>query len=67
MKFIRSLPESETFPAWSDRIEKWLRKSILTLIVLLIVSQAAMQSPMVRGWLSSTEHAEGIAWDKGPG
>ncbi len=67
MKFKWQAPDRASFPAWSDRVEKRVRKCILTLVILLVAAQAAMQSPIVRSWLSPTERAEGIVYDGGHG
>lgn len=67
MKFKRQAPDPDSFPEWSDRVEKAMRKGILVLVILLVAAQAAMQSPIVRSWLSPTERAEGILYDGGHG
>ena len=67
MKSKWRMPDPASFPAWSDRVEKRIRKCVLVLIVLLVAAQAAMQSPLVRSWLSPTERAEGNLYDRGPG
>jgi len=67
MKRMWPKPESESFVAWSDRLEKHIRRWILILVLLLVATQAAMQSPFVRSWLSPTERAEGILYDRDSG
>jgi|GEM_PF-3376455 len=67
MKFKWKAPDPASFSAWSDRVEKRLRRCILILVILLVAAQAAMQSPIVRSWLSPTERAEGNLYDGGHG
>lgn len=67
LKSRKQAPDPASFTAWSDRVERRLRKCVLALVILLVAAQAAMQSPVVRSWLSPTERAEGIVYDGGHG
>lgn len=48
------------FSAWSDSVERYLRKGVIVLAVLLCLSQAALQFPAVRYWLTTTDESEGV-------
>ncbi|QMV44354.1 hypothetical protein [Cohnella cholangitidis] len=48
------------FVAWSDRLEKLILRSILVLIVLLGLTQLALQYPAARHWLTTTDDSEGV-------
>jgi hypothetical protein len=54
--------DKEEFVAWSERIERIIVKAIKLLVVLLIVSQLALQVPALRHWLTTTDDAEGIPY-----
>ncbi|WP_372629108.1 hypothetical protein [Cohnella sp.] len=58
----RRTPEHADFVAWSDRMEKWIVRGIKALVVLLIVSQVALQFPGIRQWLASADHSEGVPY-----
>ncbi|TFE29967.1 hypothetical protein [Cohnella luojiensis] len=48
------------FAAWSDRIERLLMKGILLLVILLVVSQLVLRSPIARQWMTTTDEIEGV-------
>ncbi|MFC5531720.1 hypothetical protein [Cohnella yongneupensis] len=52
-------PEPD-FSAWSDRIERYLRRGILILAILLCLSQLVLQFPAVRYWMTTTDESEGV-------
>ncbi len=54
------------FTAWSDRAEAWIVKAIKTLLVLLVLSQVALQFPEIRQWLASADHSEGVPYRNSP-
>ncbi|MFC4599103.1 hypothetical protein [Cohnella hongkongensis] len=58
--------EPSDFTAWSDRAERWIVKGIKTLVVLLIVSQVALQFPGIRQWLATADHSEGVPYRNPP-
>jgi len=58
--------EPADFTAWSDRAESWIVKAIKTLVVLLILSQVALQYPGIRQWLASADHSEGVPYRNSP-
>jgi hypothetical protein len=49
-----------TFAAWSDRIERVLVRGILLLAILLCMFQLALQFPVARHWLTTTDDSEGV-------
>jgi hypothetical protein len=48
-----------TFIRRSDRVERFLRKSILWLVLLAVAAQLALQSPVLRAWLTGLDKFEG--------
>ncbi|MBW5446666.1 hypothetical protein GE107_11400 [Cohnella sp. CFH 77786] len=57
--------DPRAFAEWSDCVEKWLRRGIWLLVLLLLLFQSALQSPAVRAWMSPTDRLEGISY-RGP-
>lgn len=55
------------YARWFDIIDKGLRKAVWILIVLLILVQGAMQSPVIRSWLSQADRLEGVPFEEVPG
>jgi hypothetical protein len=55
----RNNPEP-LFTAWSDRMERYIRRAIIAVFIVLILSQFALQFPVVRYWLTTTDESEGI-------
>lgn len=55
------------FPEWAAQMETGFRRAVWLLIALLLASQLAMQSPIVRAWLSPTDRMEGSAYEAGSG
>lgn len=48
------------FTAWSDRIERYIRRGIVVLALLLALSQVVLQFPAARYWLTTTDESEGV-------
>lgn len=48
------------FTAWSDSVERYLRRGIVILAVLLCLSQLVLQFPAARYWLTTTDESEGV-------
>ena len=48
------------FTAWSDSVERCLRRAIVILAVLLCLSQLVLQFPAARYWLTTTDESEGV-------
>lgn len=48
------------FTAWSDSVERYLRRGIVILVILLCVSQLVLQFPAARYWLTTTDESEGV-------
>jgi len=48
------------FTAWSDTVERYLRRGIVILAVLLCLSQLVLQIPAARYWLTTTDESEGV-------
>jgi hypothetical protein len=44
------------------RVEKWLLRLIAAALVLLIASQALMQIPLLRSWISRVDRLEGVPY-----
>jgi hypothetical protein len=57
----------ERFLHISDAIERRLKQAVLLLTALLILSQAVMQVPSVRHWLSAADRLEGASFTQGSG
>ncbi|MNN01441.1 hypothetical protein D3C81_1140580 [compost metagenome] len=52
---------SELFVVFSDRIEIWLRRIVLVLVIGLCLFQAALRVPEIRYWLASADKYEGTS------
>jgi hypothetical protein len=48
------------FIAWSDQVEKVMKRVIIGLTILLVTTQFILQFPIVRQWITTTDHSEGI-------
>lgn len=48
------------FTVWSDSVERYLRRGIVILAILLCLSQLVLQIPAVRYWLTTTDVSEGV-------
>jgi hypothetical protein len=48
------------FTAWSDQVERYLRRGIMTFVILLCLSQLVLQFPSARQWFTLTDDAEGV-------
>lgn len=57
----------ERFLALSEKIERRLKQAVCVLAVLLVLSQAVMQVPSVRHWLSAADRLEGASFTQGSG
>ncbi|OMF35183.1 hypothetical protein BK133_10740 [Paenibacillus sp. FSL H8-0548] len=44
---------------WTDEISSIIKKIIITLVILLVCSQAALQNNSVRLWLTGVDQWEG--------
>jgi len=53
---------AENFSHFADRFERWLKRAICILAALVVLSQAAMQVPAVRHFLSAADRLEGEAY-----
>jgi len=53
---------TERFSHFADRFERWLKRAICILAALAVLSQAAMQVPAVRHFLSAADRLEGEAY-----
>ncbi len=62
----RKTSEHSDFADWSDRAERWIVRGIKALVVLLIVSQLALQFPGIRQWLTTTDRSEGVPYRNPP-
>lgn len=54
-----NLRYEDLFLLFSMRVEKVLKMILLTMLVALIVFQAALQIPSIRHWLVKVERLEG--------
>ncbi|WP_337101767.1 hypothetical protein [Paenibacillus sp. YIM B09110] len=43
----------------SDEVSAFLKKMIITLLILVVCSQAALQNDMIRHWLTGVDRWEG--------
>jgi hypothetical protein len=59
---LRKGSYEEIFMLFSNKIEKWILKIIAGLIILLILSQGALQIPQFRFVLSKIEKMEGTPY-----
>ncbi|MCD9021231.1 hypothetical protein [Cohnella silvisoli] len=48
------------YAAWSDRIERVLARGIMVLAILLCLFQLALQFPLARHLLTTTDDSEGV-------
>jgi hypothetical protein len=48
------------FTAWSDQAERYMRRGIMILVIMLCLSQLVLQFPSARHWLTLTDDAEGV-------
>ncbi|MBO9599556.1 MAG: hypothetical protein J7559_17245 [Cohnella sp.] len=58
-KDSRDNPEPK-FTVWSDSVERYIRRGIVILAVLLCLSQLVLQIPAARYWLTTTDESEGV-------
>ncbi|WP_373229750.1 DUF5359 family protein [Cohnella sp.] len=48
------------FTAWSDRVEKILKRVIVILVIFLCIAQLILQFPSARHLLTTTDSSEGV-------
>lgn len=64
MKFQSNKDQYEhIFLRFSKQVEKWLVKSLVIFIILLIIAQALLQSTDIRKSISRVERLEGVPYD----
>lgn len=51
---------TELFLTFSDRVELWIKRGIIVLVALLLLSQAALAVPALRHVLASADRHEGV-------
>lgn len=49
----------ELFVRFSRKVERWMVRLLIGLLILLFIVQALMQFPGIRLWLSEVEQLEG--------
>lgn len=51
---------TELFLAFSDQVELWIKRGIIALVLLLLLSQAALSVPALRHVMASADRHEGV-------
>lgn len=51
---------TELFLTFSDRVELWIKRGIIVLVALLLLSQAVLSVPALRHVLASADRHEGV-------
>ncbi|CAM4502349.1 hypothetical protein FHS16_004494 [Paenibacillus endophyticus] len=59
-KWFSRKKNTDTMIKLTDEVSAILRKIIITLVILLVCSQAALQNHAVRHWLTGVDQREGV-------